>query len=93
MVAMSTQWIIVASRGGTWAKRFAGILATAAAGAAAYTWYEGTRDFSSDPVSFAERIGSGLSDTIASASTAPGSSDSSGSGGGGSSGGGGGSGW
>ena len=81
----------------TWAKRFAGVLAAAAAGAAAAhaasTWYSGNRDIASDPVSFTDRIGSELSDTIASASTAPGSSDSScggGSSGGGSSGGGGG---
>lgn len=77
----------------SWAKRFAGVLATAAAGAAAQTaWYDGRSDITNDPVSFTERIGSHLSDTIASASTAPGSSDSGGggSGGGGSSGGGGG---
>jgi hypothetical protein len=76
----------------SWAKRFAGILATAAAGAAAQTaWYDGRSDIASDPVSFTDRIGSQLSDTIASASTAPGSSDGSGgSSGGGSSGGGGG---
>jgi uncharacterized membrane protein YgcG len=75
----------------SWAKRFAGVLAAAAAGAAAgqaaSTWYSGDRGY--DPVSFADRIGGELASTIASASTAPGSSDS-GSGGGGSSGGGGG---
>jgi uncharacterized membrane protein YgcG len=76
----------------TWAKRFAGVLAAAAAaGAAAATWYSGDRDWSSDPVSFADHIGSDLSSTIASASTPPGSSNGGGgSGGGGSSGGGGG---
>ena len=83
----------------TWAKRFAGVLAAAAAaGAATYSWYEGQRDVANDPVSFTERIGSDLSTTIASAASPPGSSDSGGgssgdgsSGGGG--GGGGGSGW
>jgi uncharacterized membrane protein YgcG len=75
----------------TWAKRFAGILATAAAGAAAYSWYEGSRNIASDPVSFTDHIGSELSNTIASAASPPGSTDSSGgSSGGGSSGGGGG---
>jgi hypothetical protein len=75
----------------SWAKRFVGVLAAAAAaaaaGQAASTWYSGDRG--NDPASFADRIGSELASTIASASTAPGSSDS-GSGGGGSSGGGGG---
>jgi uncharacterized membrane protein len=78
----------------TWAKRFVAVLAAAAAaGAAASTWYSGAGQYYSvDPVGFAERLGDGLSSTIASASTAPGSSDggSGGSGGGGSSGGGGG---
>ena len=87
----------------TWATRFAGVLAAAAAagtvGAAAIAsnWYSGSGDMTRDPVSFADRIGSDLSSTIASAATPPGSSSgsdsggsSSGSGGGGSSGGGGG---
>lgn len=70
-----------------WAKKFTGVLA--AAGAAAATgWYVGSRDWSNDPVSFADRLGGSLAATIASSSTEPGSS--SGSGGGGSSGGGGG---
>lgn len=78
-----------------WAAKFAGVLAAAgAAAAAATTWYEGSRDWTKDPVSFADRLGSDLSRTIASASTPPGSSGggggSSGSSGGGSSGGGGG---
>src|SRR5262245_5022396 len=77
----------------SWAKRFTGVLAAAAAagaaGAAASTWYSGDRG--SDPVSFADRVGGELAGTIASASTAPGSSDGGGgSSGGGSSGGGGG---
>ena len=78
-----------------WAKRFAGVLAAAAAGAAVgattSSWY-GTGDYSRDPVAFADRLGSELTSTIASASTPPGSSDGSGGGssGGGSSGGGGG---
>jgi uncharacterized membrane protein YgcG len=71
-----------------WAKRFAGVLAAAGAAAVGYGWYEGDRQWGDDPVAFADHLGSDLSQTIASASTAP-SSDS-GSGGGGSSGGGGG---
>jgi uncharacterized membrane protein YgcG len=83
-----------------WAQRFAAVLAaasTAAAGTAVATstWYAGSGNWSSDPVGFANHLGSDLSQTISSASTAPGSSDGgdgggSGSGGGGSSGGGGG---
>ncbi len=76
-----------------WAKRFAGVLAAAGATAAATAWYVGSRDWGSDPVSFADHLGSQLSQTIASASTAPGSSgggSDGGSSGGGSSGGGGG---
>jgi len=77
-----------------WGQRFAGVLAAAAAAGAATTmaWYSGNRDFTSNPVSFTSHLGGGLSQTIASASTAPGSSGggSSGSSGGGSSGGGGG---
>lgn len=73
-----------------WAKRFAGVLAAAGA-AAVGTWYAGTRDWSRDPVSFADRLGGSLTSTVASASTAPGSTSSGGgSSGGGSSGGGGG---
>ena len=78
----------------SWAKRFAGVLAAAAAAHAAQTsWYQGNHDWSRDPVSFADHLGSGLSQTVSSASTPPGSSggsSSSGSSGGGSSGGGGG---
>jgi uncharacterized membrane protein len=75
----------------TWAKKFAGVLATAAAGAAAYSWYSGDLRHTDDIVSFADRLGDDLSSTIAAASTPPGSSGgSSGSSGGGSSGGGGG---
>ena len=76
-----------------WAKKFAGVLAAAAAaGAATATgWYVGSGNWASDPVSFANHIGSDLSQTISSSSTAPGSSGGGGgSGGGGSSGGGGG---
>jgi uncharacterized membrane protein YgcG len=71
-----------------WAKRFAGVLAAAGAAAAANSWYTGNSDWSSDPVRFAEHLGSDLNQTIASASTPPGSTDSGGSSGGGSSGGG-----
>ena len=79
----------------TWAERFAGVLeAAAAAGAAASTWYSGNQDWANNPTSFASSLGDSLSQTVASASTAPGSSGgsggSSGSSGGGSSGGGGG---
>ncbi len=77
-----------------WAAKFASVLAAAgtAATAGAATWYVGNRDWSSDPVSFADHLGSDLSSTISSASTAPGSSGGGGGGssGGGSSGGGGG---
>jgi uncharacterized membrane protein YgcG len=73
-----------------WAKRFAGVLAAAGAGAAVSTWYAGRRDWRNDPVGFADHLGGALSQTIASASSPPGSSDSGGSSGGGSSGGGGG---
>ena len=74
-----------------WAKRFAGVLAAAGATAVATAWYVGSRNWGDDPVSFADHLGSQLSQTISSASTAPGSSDSGGgSSGGGSSGGGGG---
>ena len=77
-----------------WAERFAGVLAAAAAaGAATAVWYFGNRDVWSNPSTFADRVGSALATTVASASTAPGSSGgsgSSGSSGGGSSGGGGG---
>jgi uncharacterized membrane protein len=72
-----------------WAERFAGVLAAAAAqGQQGFGWYSGSSSPWSNPTSFADTVGSSLSSTISSASTAPGSS--SGSGGGGSSGGGGG---
>src|SRR5262249_18267263 len=57
----------------SWARRFAGVLATAAAGAAAAsTWYVGDRDFGSDPVSFADHLGGQLAQTVSSASSPPG---------------------
>jgi len=72
-----------------WGKKFAGVLAAAAAaGAAGYAWYHGQRDWSRDPAGFSNHLGSAVSSAISSASTAPGSS--SGSSGSGSSGGGGG---
>lgn len=72
-----------------WAERFAGVLAAAAAqGQQGFGWYSGHSDPWNNPGRFAESVGSSLSSTVSSASTAPGSS--SGSGGGGSSGGGGG---
>jgi uncharacterized membrane protein len=71
-----------------WAQRFAGVLATAATAAATTSWYSGSQDYAHNPAGLAQHLGSHLTSTIASASTAPGSS--SGSGGGGSSGGGGG---
>jgi uncharacterized membrane protein YgcG len=72
-----------------WAERFQGVLAAAAAqGQRGFGWYSGSSSPWNNPTSFADTVGSSLSSTISSASTAPGSS--SGSGGGGSSGGGGG---
>jgi uncharacterized membrane protein len=75
-----------------WADRFASQLAAASAAAqgsgSTFGWYSGTSDPWNDPSGFVESVGSSLSNSISSASTAPGSS--SGSGGGGSSGGGGG---
>jgi len=80
-----------------WAQKFAGVLASAAAAAAVGEWYSGDRDWTRDPVRFADNIGNELTTVISSASTPPGSSgggssssSSSGSSGGGSSGGGGG---
>jgi uncharacterized membrane protein len=74
----------------TWAKRFAGVLAAAGATAAA-TWYAGNDNRTNDPVALADHLVSDFSQTIASASTAPGSGgNGGGSSGGGSSGGGGG---
>lgn len=72
-----------------WAERFADLLAAAAAqGSQGFAWYSGSSSPWNDATGFADDVGSSLSSTISSASTAPGSS--SGSGGGGSSGGGGG---
>ncbi|BCP54761.1 hypothetical protein K32_33780 [Kaistia sp. 32K] len=76
-----------------WAKKFAGVLAAAGATAAVSSWYLANNNRSATDL--VDRLGSGLSQTVASASTAPGSSSgsggfSSGSSGGGSSGGGGG---
>lgn len=72
-----------------WGKKFAGVLAAAAAaGAAGYAWYHGSRNWSDNPSGFANHLGSTVASAISSASTAPGSS--SGSSGSGSSGGGGG---
>lgn len=75
-----------------WAAKFAGVLAAAGATAAVSSWYLASNN--RDAGSLVDRLGSGLSQTVASASTAPGSSSGSGgfsgSSGGGSSGGGGG---
>jgi hypothetical protein len=81
-----------------WAARFSAVLAAAAAagtGAAAMTWYQGSQ-WGNDPTALTEALGGALTQTIASASTAPGSSNGGSSGGGssgGGGGGGGGSGW
>jgi hypothetical protein len=83
-----------------WAKRFAAVLAAAGTGAVAASWYESNR-WTDDPVGVTQQLGGALTQTIASASTAPGSSDGGSSGGGssgggssgGGGGGGGGSGW
>lgn len=74
-----------------WADRYTGLLAAAAATPGAsqgFAWYSGSSSPWNDTGGFVDSIGSSLTSTISSASTAPGSS--SGSGGGGSSGGGGG---
>ena len=78
-----------------WARRFAGVLAAAAAAGAASSWYSGSSDWGSNPTGLAHHLGSGLTSTISSAATAPGSSSGSGGGGfsGGGGGGGGGGGW
>jgi uncharacterized membrane protein YgcG len=81
-----------------WAERFIGVLAVAGVGAAVSSWYTGSSSHTDNATSFADRLSSNLSQTIASAATAPGSSgggggsdySSNGSSGGGSSGGGGG---
>jgi hypothetical protein len=73
-----------------WADKFSAVLAAASAAGQAqgFAWYSGHSDPWNHTGSFVSQVGSSLSSTVASASTAPGSS--SGSGGGGSSGGGGG---
>ena len=72
-----------------WAVRFTSVLAAAGLGAAVSSWYSGDSANVSNVGSFSERLGNGLSSTIASAATPPGSSGGSGSSsGGGSSGGG-----
>jgi hypothetical protein len=79
-----------------WNAKFVAILAAAAAaGAAAPVWYSGSNWNYVSSGGFAENLGSALSTSVASASTAPGSSSGSGGGGssGGGGGGGGGSGW
>jgi uncharacterized membrane protein YgcG len=78
-----------------WARRFAGVLAAAAAAGTAATWYSGNYDWGHDPVGFADHLGGHLENTIAAAATAPGSSSGSGGSGfsGGGGGGGGGGGW
>ena len=83
-----------------WAARFAAVLAAAAAagaGAATMSWYQGNQSGQSgyDPLALTDALSGALTQTIASASTAPGSSSGSSGGGfsGGGGGGGGGSGW
>jgi len=77
-----------------WNAKFAAVLAAAAvAGATAPSWYSGSNWDAGRTGSFTDSLGSSLSSSVASASTAPGSSSGSsfgGGGGGGSSGGGGG---
>jgi uncharacterized membrane protein YgcG len=78
-----------------WAQRFAAVLAAAGTGAVATAWYQGNQ-WGNDPVAFTQHLGGALTQTIASASSAPGSSGGGSSGGGssgGGGGGGGGSGW
>jgi uncharacterized membrane protein YgcG len=81
-----------------WADRYTSLLAAAAAapgGAQGFAWYSGSHSPWDDTGGFVSDIGSSLSSTISSASTAPGSSSGSGGGGfsGGGGGGGGGGGW
>ncbi len=81
-----------------WANRFAAQLAAASAaaqGGTAFSWYSGPGDPWTDTGGFVNSLGSSLSNSISSASTAPGSSSGSGGGGfsGGGGGGGGGGGW
>jgi uncharacterized membrane protein len=72
-----------------WAKRFAGVLAAAAAsGQQGFAWYSGSNSPWNDTGRFTRNVSSSLATSVSSASSDPGSS--SGSGGGGSSGGGGG---
>src|SRR6185369_8481303 len=66
-----------------WGQRFAGVLAAAAAGAAAHhlatntdtgSWYQGQRDWSdwsSNPSGFATYLGDTFTETISAASTPP----------------------
>ena len=78
-----------------WAERFAGVLAAAGTAAVASSWYQ-SNQWANDPVAFTRHLDGALTQTIASASAAPGSSDGGSSGGGssgGGGGGGGGSGW
>jgi uncharacterized membrane protein YgcG len=79
-----------------WAKRFAAVLAAAAAqGQQGFAWYSGSRSPWTDSGRFARSVGSSLATSVSSASSAPGSSSGSGGGGrsGGGGGGGGGGGW
>lgn len=79
-----------------WNAKFAAVLAAAAAaGAAAPLWYSGSHWDSGRTGGFTDSLGSALTSSVSSASTAPGSSSGSGGGGssGGGGGGGGGSGW
>jgi uncharacterized membrane protein YgcG len=80
-----------------WASRFTRILAAASVAGQAQTmsWYSGHSSPWNDVDDFVDRVGSSLSSTVSSASTAPGSSSGSGGGGfsGGGGGGGGGGGW
>jgi uncharacterized membrane protein YgcG len=80
-----------------WSEQFSEVLAQAAAAGQAYapTWYEGNSWNSHKFASFADSLGTSLSDSISAAATPPSSSSGSGGGGfsGGGGGGGGGSGW
>jgi len=79
-----------------WAERFASVLAAAAAqGHQGFVWYSGSSNPWDNPTGFTHEVGSALTSSISSASTAPGSASGSGGGGfsGGGGGGGGGGGW
>ena len=57
----------------SWAKKFTGVLAAAGVGAAVSSWYTGDHASTNDIVSFTDRLGDNLTQTISAAATPPGS--------------------